>query len=157
MLMNGLRGLVLVVAAVFSIASAKSSKHETTTTKAPKGVSDDDLYAATVRVLTRRGFAIAEKDKDAGVVITEMQVVNTGLGEDATLHAWRVTVQEGELEMAVDCEARTKYGRSGCGSDSRVEDFTANEGAMRSEIFDEAERRARKRKADKDKPPEAEE
>jgi hypothetical protein len=146
---NLIRGAVLVVGVVASIASAKPQKaYRTTSRTAPKGVTDADLYAATVRVLSRNGYNIDDKDADAGVVTTELQIVDR-MGDTSILHSWRVTISEGEIELDIDCEVRSINGRNACSGDrQRVAEFAALGPPLSSAILAEARRRAAKRQQD---------
>lgn len=138
-----MRPLVLCAAALISLASATQSAYKAPDAPAPPGVSDADLYAATVRVFTDRGYELRDKDADAGVVSTAFVEVDNTL-DFHTLHSWRAVIAEGTLRLAIDCEKRHEGRIDGCG-ESRVDDWIKDEPVLRQEIFDEAARRAKKR------------
>ena len=138
-----MRPIVLCAAALLSLASATKSAYRAPDAPAPSGVSDADLYAATIRVFTDRGFGLRDKDVDAGMVSTEFVQVDNTLGF-ITLHSWRAVIAEGTLRLAIDCEMHHEGRIDGCG-ESRVDDWIKTEPVLRQEIFDEAERRAKSR------------
>lgn len=113
---------------------------------APPGVTDEDLYAASVRVLADRGLALRDKDKDAGLVSTEWEVVDTII-DTKLLHSWRVMISEGEIRLQINCETQDKYGvRSTCSGTHRAEPYLNQVDDIEQQILAEASHRAAKRR-----------
>lgn len=71
--------------------------------------STDDLYASAVRVLGDEGATVATNDRAAGVVTSEWEE-QSGLGDDKVRHRWRVTIGDGDVQVASDCQSYTAVG-----------------------------------------------
>lgn len=149
-----LRVGALVVVSLACLASARPARHAYVSTRqrAPAGVIDEDLYAATVRVFTDRGWSLRDKDAVAGMVTTEWVIVDDHADENAflknnarTLHAWRAIIDEGVLRLMLDCNRQDNHGRRDCDGPERVESWVQMEPGLRAEIFRVATSRARKR------------
>ncbi|HYF54606.1 MAG TPA: hypothetical protein VEA41_10140 [Salinarimonas sp.] len=142
---------LLCVALLAGCAMATPNYKQPFTARAPEGVADEDLYAATVRTLTDRGFSLRDKDKDAGMVTTEWVVVFTNpiSSSEQTLHSWRAIIREGEVRLHVDCESiGQNTGRTSCNSSEyRQESFIRDVDGLKRAIMTEAQARAEKRKA----------
>lgn len=152
-----MRAVLLLVAVVFSLGSASTSTPRPSTPfvaaepireRVPDGITDDDVYAATIRVITDAGGAIKEKDKDAGVVTTEPEIVDKSAdGKDAWLHSLRIYIREGELIFDVQCSHVATYGGPyRCGPE-RSEAYMGVVQRLRDNIIAEAKRIADRRAA----------
>lgn len=138
-----MRTFVLCIAAALSLASATHSAYKAVEEPAPSGVTDADLYTATVTVLNDLGYGLRDKDSAAGMVSTEFVTVDNTMGIQ-TLHSWRAVISEGSLRLAIDCAKIHEGSRTDCG-DARVDDWIKQEPELRQAIFDEAARRSAKR------------
>lgn len=113
------------------------------------GVTDDDLYTATVSVFNDQGWDIREKDRGVGIVSTTFMEagIGGGLSLAKILHSWRVRIADGELRIEIDCKMAEPS--SGdlypCGSQERKEEWIRGEPRLRKRILDDAAMRAAKR------------
>lgn len=122
-------------------------KYEAGVSRAVAGVTDDDIYAATVRIFADDGFSFIDKDKDAGIVTTSYREAGMegGLSTTRVAHAWRARIEEGTLRLEIGCQALGSNGPYPCSFSERNADWVAAEPRYRQRIMDEAERRSRKR------------
>lgn len=141
------------VAAAAGSASVGGKRYHPKVSEAEPGIADEDIYAATIRVLADDGYEFEDKDKEAGIVTTKPVSAGMagGLSTDTVLHSWRARIEEGTLRLEIGCGMETSNGRrypcAGPSADERKADWVANEPRLRKRIMDEAHRRAAKRKA----------
>lgn len=142
------RVVVVLLALALCLASGASPQaYKANTVKAPAGVSDEDLYTASVRVLADAGFSFRDRDKDAGIATTEWKDVKIGMGSTNYQHAWRVMVLDGEVRLSIDCQVKLDDEFSGgweeC-DDKRHPDWVSKQPTLEQQILDEAKRNASK-------------
>lgn len=146
-----MRTVLLVVAALLSIASASRSSYSPQSSEAPQGVSDEDLYAATVRVFVEQGFTLRDKEPEAGLVRTELVEVDSMLGQH-TMHGWRAVITDGIIVLSIDCEVLDPtLGRSEC-PNNRIDSWIKRMPELRAAIMDEAVHHAQKKRKAKAQP-----
>lgn len=142
-----MRVIVMMAVLVAGGCAASLPPYAPRTHVAPAGVTDADLYAASVRVLMDRGWSLRDKDADAGMVATEW--INVGLVPFVGVHyhSWRAVIANGQLRLAIDCELARDGHRYNCDGNGRNATFAQDAPALRVEIFRAAIERARKRAA----------
>ena len=145
---------VLVTAAVATLASATGKDtFRPELVASPPGVTDEDLYVATIRVFADLGYGLQLTDEKAGMVVSGWMLVDTSDWEPGPRrhehwevhHAWRAIVAEGTFRLAVDCQRVDRNGTFPCWGDARFTSFVETEAQMRRVIFEEAIRRAQAR------------
>ncbi len=131
-------GAIVTAALLTACAGGERS---TRTTPAPDGVSNGDLYVATLQVFADRKLAV--RHEDAGLVISDWIVVDA---PSKTEHAWRVSISEEELTIDIDC----RIAGAPCADDERITSFSDQRGQLRNEILDASIRHANHVKGKRD-------
>jgi hypothetical protein len=112
------------------LVGCTSSQHYWIPYKPAKGRSDLDageLYSRTLVAFSDAGLEIAEKDADAGFVVSEW--VNTIMDNE---FRFRVSVRDGRFEVAALCRSSV-----GCDPKKRPRNIVETVAALRDAIGDE--------------------
>lgn len=137
--------LLLAVACVGCFTATERYKAKSFTVR-DDAVTDADLYAATIRVLDDMGLGTRDKDKDAGIVVSDFAPAGPQ-GLATMFHAWRIRIEEGKVRIDIDCALHDRsLGTQSCGP-GRAEEWVRLVPELAQKISDDAWSRAQKRRA----------
>lgn len=138
----------VLLAFLVACSWTKAVAYKPVTVDPQQGVTDADLYKASVRVFSDDGLSFRIQDRDSGVLAT--QWIHVPYGVDGAHHSWRVMVTDGEARIGIDCETPTPAtpftpgGWTDCGT-NRNPDWVAKAPTISGRIASEARGIASKR------------
>lgn len=100
-----MKQLVMLVVFLVGCGWTRVLAYKPLTINPQQGVTDADLYKASVRVFSDEGLSFRTQDRDSGVLASQWVTVQFGV--EQAHHSWRVTIMDGEARIGIDCEVPT--------------------------------------------------